>query len=343
MSSCEGSLGHMITPLLSHLFDPSFLLSASHHAFFLSSLPLPSSASLSSILHGSNLLSTPILHSPHPNFTTNIFPRHHPTLSSSPFSSYTLCPFIIAFFVTLLQHIFLYHLCLLLCFSLLVHLTHPWLLLSFIPVLPLLFFQRSVSSSSNLPGLPSSYTCLTLFIIIPLLLFLTCLPHLSWSPSSCISSFIFLPCSHFLWSHISECFTLTPSPFLFSFLLPPTRPSTHPYLDRERHVPEQGKGAAGSREDQCALLPSLFCVFHLLPPLPHGCARHPRLSGRRVRGAVGPQTGRRWWYSRGSRCWRQHECTQWTPAPVSHHPEHHRRACSLYRYHDCRWVGFISA
>ncbi|XP_037650559.1 zinc finger protein 384a isoform X2 [Sebastes umbrosus] len=104
--------------------------------------------------------------------------------------------------------------------------------------------------------------------------------------------------------------------------------------DRERHVPEQGKGAAGSREGQCSLLLSRLCVFHLLPPLPHGRARHPRLSGRRARGSVGPQTGRRWVYSRRRRR-RRHECARGTPAPVAHHPEHHRRACSLYRYHDC--------
>lgn len=142
-------------------------------------------------------------------------------------------------------------------------------------------------------------------------------------------------------SHVTfHCIT---SPFFLSFLLPPTHSSTHPYVDREHHVPEQDKGAVGSREGQCALLSSLLCIFHLLPPLSHGCARHPQLSGHRRRGASGPKARRKWGCCRSGRWWwrrEQQQCTikcgRGTPAPVAHLPEHHRCACSLNGYHDCR-------
>ena len=69
----EGWLDHTITPvpLLSHLLNPSLflcfhLLFASHHAFVLSSLPLPSSPSPVFSRNGSNPSLTPTFHSPHP-------------------------------------------------------------------------------------------------------------------------------------------------------------------------------------------------------------------------------------------------------------------------------------
>ncbi|CAM9115809.1 unnamed protein product [Lampetra planeri] len=111
--------------------------------------------------------------------------------------------------------------------------------------------------------------------------------------------------------------------------------------DRERHVPEQVKGAAGSREGQCSVLPSFLCVFHLLPSLPHSCARDPRLSGRREWAACGPQTGGKQW------CRRWERILGWSrrgaPPPVAHLAECHCGACSLHGYHDGRGVSHHNA
>uniref|UniRef100_A0A8C9XC16 Zinc finger protein 384 a n=1 Tax=Sander lucioperca TaxID=283035 RepID=A0A8C9XC16_SANLU len=60
------------------------------------------------------------------------------------------------------------------------------------------------------------------FLSLFLSLHLTCLPHLSWPPSPCISTFIFLPCSHFLLPYISQCFILTHLALFFSLLLHPS-------------------------------------------------------------------------------------------------------------------------
>lgn len=133
---------------------------------------------------------------------------------------------------------------------------------------------------------------------------------------------------------------------LLSLLLPPNCPSTHHHVDGERHVPEQSKGAAWSGEGQCTLFPSLLCIFHLHAPLPHGCAGHSWILGGRSRGACGPKTRGKWGdCRRGRRQWWEQQwqrvikCGWRTPAPVSHLPEHHSGACTLYGYHDCRWVG----
>lgn len=133
---------------------------------------------------------------------------------------------------------------------------------------------------------------------------------------------------------------------LLSLLLPPNCPSTHHHIDGERHVPEQSKGAAWSGEGQCTLFPSLLCIFHLHATLPHGCAGHSWILGGRSRAACGPKTRGKWGYCRrGRRQWWEQQwqciikCGWRTPAPVTHLPEHHSCACTLYGYHDCRWVG----
>lgn len=218
-----------------------------------------------------------------------------------------------------------------------VNLLHPWLLFS---------TSNLVSSIPSCHLSLSSALCLFLVLPLPCLAFhfsyafLTTslvyhhpFPHLCSHPTRL--PHLIPPCHP---CEISQCFTLTHPMFLSALLLHPSSfpsPSTHPYVDRERHVPEQDKGAARSREGQCAILPSPLGVFHLLPPLPHSCARHPRLSGRRGRGAVGPKAGRRWWWQQRQRTFK---CGRGTPAPVAHLPEHHRCACSIYGYHDCRWV-----
>lgn len=166
------------------------------------------------------------------------------------------------------------------------------------------------------------------------------LPHF-WSSSSNPLVHLMVPCHLFEMSHPPFC--SVPSPFSFPSFLPPNRPSTHHHIDGERHVPEQNKGAAWSREGQCTLLPPLLCIIHLLTPLPHGCARHSWISGGRGRGARGPKTRRKWGFCR-RRWWEQQwqciiECGWRTPAPVTHLPEHHRCACALYGYHDCGWVA----
>lgn len=177
-------------------------------------------------------------------------------------------------------------------------------------------------------------------------------------------TFCISPCLRSLLSplfllHLSSC-SLHTSPSLFSHpvlfilalpmcfplhhsILPLLHRPLHPprltsCLDRERHVPEQDQGAAGPGEDQRALLPSLLCVLHLRPPLPHRRARHPQLGGGGARGAGGPQAGGRCRRSRREQ-WRTSERGGGAPAPVSHLPEHHRRACPLHGDHDRRWVS----
>lgn len=120
-------------------------------------------------------------------------------------------------------------------------------------------------------------------------------------PFTCLSYLLLLchfPMIHPYCSLITFCFIA--STFFLSPLLPPTRPSTYPYVDWERHVPEQDEGAARSREGQCALLSSLFCIHHF-PPLPNGRACHPWVSGRRGWGPCCPKTRGRWRCSRRGR------------------------------------------
>lgn len=153
--------------------------------------------------------------------------------------------------------------------------------------------------------------------------------------------------SLFILLYSSSSFTILPlclphAPFYLQhpILFFSTLYTLHRCLDWERHVPQQGKGAAGSRQGQRASLPSLFCVFHLVPSLPHSCARHPGFGGSRGGGAGGPQTGRRWECIRRRRGKQRERNLEWsrgTSTPVAHLPERHGRSCSLHWDHDCRW------
>lgn len=112
------------------------------------------------------------------------------------------------------------------------------------------------STSSNLPRLPSSCTCLTTSLVylhaapFPYLCSLaTCLPHLSRPPSSRLSSSIFLPSSHFLIASSPRPYpailvkspNVLPSPIPRSFPLllhpffpPTTAPPLYSSLSRSR-------------------------------------------------------------------------------------------------------------
>lgn len=302
---------HVITPvpLLSHLFNLSLI----PFSFTFLHLTMPSFSFLS--------------HLPS-------FPPHRPPSSSRLWSSYHLCPFITH--ILLLSSSLLDHLPLVLGqFSLVLHSCNFHSVFSlFLPVPSFLnrmsYFLPSLSSSFSSPLFTPRLSSSSLWACMGTAPF-------TLSPPSRPYLAILLKSPNILPSPILCSFP--PFYFLLSFLSPSTRPSTHPYLDRERHVPEQDQGAARSREGRCALLPPLFRVFHRLPALPHGCTRHPRLSGRRGRAAGDPQAGRRRGYHGRRWCWQQWRRTfkrgRRTPAPVTHVPEHHRCACSLYGYHDC--------
>lgn len=201
-----------------------------------------------------------------------------------------------------------------------------------------------LSDSSSRPITLCPTFCAAFFFcfghFLPFFPMVSAFPFLIFIIQSSSSPHLVLPS---FWN-VSSSFLLCYFTFLLSFLLPPTCPSTHHHIDGERHVPEQNQGAAGSREGQRALLPSLLRIVHLLTPLPHGCARHSWIGGGRARGACGPQAGRKWGFCRRRRWWEQQQrwtsqCGWRTPAPVPHLSEHHRCACTLHGYHDCGWVA----
>lgn len=85
-----------------------------------------------------------------------------------------------------------------------------------------------------LPCLPSSYICITTSLVYHHTTRFPHCPHLSRPPSSCISPFIFLSCSHLIWSYIASSPHSYPAVLvkyfhshpLYYFTLPPFFPLT---------------------------------------------------------------------------------------------------------------------